>query len=369
MRGKYVHLLAAAVAALTVVTHASSVTNAGDGCCDVGCATECDSGCCDSGCCDSDGCCDSACDALGCDSCCGSGSCFAGCAERLEAMARELECRGCLQKSDHCFDDFITPMINFVHFEDPRNLTELRPIFLTHQVPNTIGNNVPAGGSIQLMALQFRIALTDRLSLIAPKDGYIFDNTEGALDGLVDSGWADVTAGLKYNLLRDTCSGTIASAGFTYEFPIGSESAQQSIGDGEFHLFLTGGQRVLDGNGHLMSAFGYRFPVDDDVQTSAVHWSNHFDVMLTSSLYLFTEVAWWHWTDDAPGGALLGVAGQDLFNLNVGDVDGNDLVTQNVGARFKPSGNLETGVAFEFPLTGFEDVIENRLVLDMIMRY
>ncbi|MEP4685576.1 MAG: hypothetical protein ABJ015_28505, partial [Rhodopirellula bahusiensis] len=131
--------------------------------------------------CDEMACEQSGCDVIGCDSCCDSVAC------------RGCNASGCLAKltqhlrpSDHCFDDFISPMIDFVHFEDPRNLTELRPIFVTHQFPATLGpGNIAAGGSVQLFALQFRVALTERLSLIAVKDGYILDNSEGTLDTAV----------------------------------------------------------------------------------------------------------------------------------------------------------------------------------------
>src|SRR6056297_471800 len=327
---------------------------ADDGCCDTGCEggcdpfglVSCDSAPCDIGC-DFD----MGCDGVGCDGC---SSC--GC---LDDLADTFGC-GLIKKSDHCFDDFISPMINFVFFEDPRNLTELRPIFLTHNVPGTIGAGVPAGGSVQLYAMQFRAALTERLSLIAVKDGFIVDNTEGALDGLIDDGWADVSLGLKYNLLRDVQSGTLLSTGFTYELPIGSQRALQDIGDGEFHIFATGGQRLLNGNAHILSSVGYRLPVDTDLQTSAIHWSNHFDVRLLDKLYLFTEVAWWHFTDDA-GGPALGITGQDIINLPFGGMEGNDLVTQNVGVKVKPTGNFEAGIAYEFPLTEFKDIIEDRL--------
>jgi hypothetical protein len=84
---------------------------------------------------------------------------------------------------------------------------------------------------------------------------------------------------------------------------------------------------------------------------------------------LITEFAWWHWVDGADGGAPIGVAGQDLFNLPFSDVKGNDLVTQNVGLKFKPSGKREYGLAYEFPLTGFKDVIDSRLQAEMIFRY
>ena len=271
---------------------------------------------------------------------------------------------GCLKPSDHCFDDFISPMINFVFFEDPRTLTELRPIYVYHDLPSRVGTLGLPGGQVQLYAAQFRLALTERLSLIAVKDGYIVDNTN-----LLDDGWAAVTAGLKYNVLRDTCRGRIASVGFTYELPVGSTRTLQNIGDGEFHVFGTAGRRLWDGNGHILSAFGYRFPIDDDLQTSSIHWSNHFDVRLTERTYLFTEMAWWHWTESAKAGAGIGVAGQDLFNLSASNVAGNDLVTQNVGVKVKTSRIAEAGIAYEFPLTGFQDIIGDRFQMDLIFRY
>ena len=260
-------------------------------------------------------------------------------------------------------------MINFVFFEDPRTLSEVRPIYVDHSVPDVIGNGIPAGGDVQLFAMQFRVALTERLSLIAVKDGFIVDGTDGALDTLIADGWADVTAGLKYNLIRNVETGTLGSVGFTYELPVGSTRALQGIGDGEFHLFATGGQRLLDGNAHILSSIGYRLPVDGAVQSSAIHWSNHLDARLTDRTYIFTELAWWHWTDDASAGSALGVAGQDLFNLSANDVVGNDLVTQNVGFKFKPNGHIESGIAYEFPLTEFQDVIEGRFQAELILRY
>lgn len=277
---------------------------------------------------------------------------------------------GLVKPSDSCFNDFISPMINFVYFEDPRSVSEVRPIFVNHWVPNRIGTGgaVSAGGTAQLYALQFRARLTDRLSLIAVKDGFIVDNTNGVLDTVLDDGWADVTAGLKYNLLRDTCEGRLLSAGFTYEIPMGSQSALQDVGDGEFHLFVTGGQRFLNGDAHLLSSLGYRLPVNSGLQSTSIHWSNHVDYRVTDKAYLFTELAWWHFVDDA-GAGLPGIAGQDLFNLTATGVEGQSIVTQSVGMKFKPTSKTEVGLAYEFPLSDFQDIISSRLMVDLIVRY
>jgi hypothetical protein len=349
--------------------------------CDDGCLSDgCDASLLDE-CLGTSGCDRFGCDRFGCGGFgCGDSACQGGCGAFADfgihsgGIMGWLDRRGgvlgqLIKPSDRCFDDFISPMINFVHFEDPRTLTETRTIFVNHWVPETIGSGVSAGGTIQLLATQFRVALTDRLSLIGVKDGYIWDNTEGTLDTLLDDGWASVTAGLKYNVLRDVQSGTLASVGGTYEIPLGSEEALQAIGDGEFHLFMTGGQRLFDGNAHVLSAFGWRVPADGAVQAESVHWSNHFDVRLTRSLYVLTEVEWWHWVDSAEAGLPIGVEGQDLFNLSASDVTGNNLVSQNVGLRWKPSRATVFGIAYEFPLSEFKDVLDNRLQLEMILRY
>lgn len=274
-----------------------------------------------------------------------------------------------LRKSDPCFDDFISPMINPIFFEDPRTLTEFRPIYLRQETPNRIGDMELPGGNAQVFAAQIRIALTERLSFIATKDGYLVSDIDGPLGDILDDGWADLSGGLKYNLVRNAETGTLWSIGSVYEIPLGSRKSLQAVGDGEFNFFTTFGQRLYGGNAHWLSSVGYRLPVDSDVQTSSIHWSNQFDVRVTKSIYLLSGVAWWHWVDDAEAGLPLGIGGGDFFNLPSTNVAGRDLVTQNVGAKYKPNRNFEAGIAYEFPLTNNQDLLENRVHLDAIFRY
>src|SRR5262249_25617678 len=44
-------------------------------------------------------------------------------------------CSTCAFQSDHCFDQFISPVTNPFLFEDPRSLTEVRPIFMYQRIP------------------------------------------------------------------------------------------------------------------------------------------------------------------------------------------------------------------------------------------
>ena len=249
-------------------------------------------------------------------------------------------------------------MTNPVFFEDPRNLTEARLIFLNHSVPNSLG-----GGDVQLYALQLRASLTENLSFIATKDGFaVSDNP------LVDDGWADVAAGLKYNLIQDPYSQMLLSAGAVYEMPIGATRTRQGNGDGEFNIFATGGVEVID-NVHYVTASGFRLPVDTNAESQVWYWSNHLDYQIGGTgLYLLGETNWYHWMKS--GSAFPApVEGGDLFNLGSAGVAGNDIVTGALGVKYKPADNMEIGFAWEIPLTDRKDILQDRLTVDWIIRY
>jgi hypothetical protein len=265
---------------------------------------------------------------------------------------------GLIWPSDHCYDDFISPMTNPLFFEDPRTLTEARIIFANHHVPNAVG-----GGDAQLYAMQLRAALSEDLSLIATKDGFIVSDNP-----LINDGWADISVGLKYNLYKDYEAQQLLSVGTTFELPVGSSQAFQGNGDGEFHLFASGAAEFLP-NWHYVTGSGFRLPVDSVAESSVWYWSNHVDRQLgCSGLYLFGESNWYHWMSSGKAFPVA-VEGIDLFNLGSAGVSGNDIVTGALGVKYKPCGNLELGLAYEVPLTERQDILENRFTLDCILRY
>lgn len=265
---------------------------------------------------------------------------------------------GLFTHSDHAFTNFISPMTNPVYFEDPRTLSEIRTIFINHHLPNSLG-----GDNVQVYAAQIRAALTENLSLIATKDGYIVSQSP-----VLDDGFADVSVGLKYNIFKDACSQTILSGGLTYELPVGSTRALQGNGDGEFHLFATGGTEFLP-NWHYVSGTGLRLPANRDAENQVWYWSHHLDKKLgCSPFYLFTEANWYHYmssADEFP----LAVGGMDLFNFGAPGIAGNDVVTGAWGFKYKPGDHLEVGVAYEIPYTNREDILKDRLTVDLILRY
>ncbi len=311
----------------------SSCDPCGSSTCDTGCSPACDVGC-GVGC---NTCCDDACDSMGCDS--------------------GLLGFGIVKKSDTCFNDFISPITNPTYFEDPRNLSELRFIYAHHTIPQAA-----LGGDVNVFAMQFRARLTERLSLIATKDGYMTTSSP-----LLDDGFMGINAGFKYNLFADACKGTITSTGFVYEIPSGSTRNFQQYGNGQWHLFATHGRRI-GCNAHWLSATGVRLPNDDNLQNRMMYWSNHLDYRVTRKLYALTELNWYNWASSG-NGPLNGVEGGDLFSLGSSNVTGNDIVTQAVGFKYKGKPTRELGFAYEYLLTERRDVMKDRVTVDYIIRY
>lgn len=272
---------------------------------------------------------------------------------------------GLFGRSDQAFRDFISPASNVLFFEDPRTLTELRVHFVNQWIP---GNNaVFQGGNAQFLAAQVRVALTQRLSIIATKDGYIWLNPGNA--GLADSeGAADVAAGLKYNLIRNPDSQTIVSLGGTVELDTGAHRVFQGSGNGEFHLFSTAGQEFFGGLAHWNMAGGLRLPSDTTARSMMAYSSNQWDVKLTDRLYFLTGINWFHWLKSG-NNLPVNFEGMDLFNLGASDVAGNDIVTSSMGLRYRFGRMNEAGICWELPLTERRDLLESRLYTDLCIRF
>lgn len=298
------------------------------------------------------------CDATNLTESCDGFSCFDTGADSGCCLAGLLGEDGLIKPTDQCFDDFISPMTNPLFFEDPRTLTEARFIFVNQNLPDAV-----FGGDVQYYALQLRAALTEDLSLIATKDGFIVSDNV-----LIDDGWADVALGLKYNLFKDVETQSIVSLGTTIDLPFGSTRSLQGNGDGEFHIFASAGTQLGE-RFHYVTGSGFRLPVDTQEESQVWYWSNHLDYKVAETgLYLFGETNWYHWMQSGDSFPVP-VEGIDLFNLGSRGVAGNDIFTGAVGFKYSPSPATEIGVAWEMPMTDREDVMKNRFTFDWIIRY
>lgn len=313
----------------------------------------------------------------GCNECCGASDCHAcdcgsvrdGCCDDCCLWPYgEPRLLGLIGPSDQDFIDFVSPISNPLFFEDPRTLTELKPIFAEHVFPRS--NAVLQGGDAQFYALQFRLALTERLSIIAPKDGWIDIDSPGVGDR---DGFADIALGLKYNLFKNPDTQTLLSVGTTYELTTGQAEVFQGDGDGEFHFFASGAQRLLE-DWFLMSGAGFRIPVDHRFGSQMFYWSNSLAWRIIpgrepgTGLYLLGELNWFHWLRSGEN-LPFDFEGLDLINFGSTDVAGNNIVTGLLGPKWKPTPFQEIGAGVEIPLTDREDIIDHRVYVHWIVRY
>src|SRR5262245_4187211 len=72
-------------------------------------------------------------------------------------------------QSDCAFDNFASPITNPFLAEDPRSLTELRPLYFYQGIPSS--QYLYQGGHLSFLGVQGRVAFTDRFSVVLSKLG------------------------------------------------------------------------------------------------------------------------------------------------------------------------------------------------------
>ncbi len=279
-----------------------------------------------------------------------------------EGGAPDLSSRNLFQ-SDRAFANFIGPISNPVLAKDPRALTEARMLFVGDWIPK---DNPLNGGNFQAYGLQVRVALTDRLSFIADKDGYLAIHPG---NGPEVSGYLNVAAGLKYAFIRDVENQFLVTGGLMFEPQTGESKAFQGQGSGLFTAFGIVGKEFGDCY-HFIGNAGYQLPADRSQNSSFFYTSVHLDKQLYGWLYPLVEVNWFHWTEGGNRGlpSALG-EGDGLLNLGTSGVAGNDMVTIAVGVKAVLSEHMDFGVAYERPLSNRHDLLDNRVLAEFILRY
>jgi len=257
-------------------------------------------------------------------------------------------------------EDMISPVSDPVNFEDPRATTELRPIFVYHEIDDEFATG---GGNVMIFALQARYAVNDRLSIIATKDGFVEFKPDGLLnDG---KGFANIAGGAKYAFYKDD-AGYIASGGLRYEIPIGEEDVLQGQGDGSFNPFVSGAAAF--GPINVMSYTGFRFAVSDK-DSSFYDLDLHADTKL-GMFYPLVEMSLVHVLS---AGERLPIAdeGQDYFNLGASESDGKTMLTGAAGARLRLTDNVDFGVAYQFPMNRGNGtrITDWRITSDLVFRF
>ena len=280
------------------------------------------------------------------------------------------------------FEGFVGTIQMPYLFEDPFITTGAQLVGIYHEYP---GHSVFEGGHLGVLALQLRLALTDRLAFIATKDGYVWHRPD--LDILPnEDGWYDIALGFKYALLQDREKNYIVSPSFRIDIPVGQTRVYQNLGSG------VGIPAVSAAWGwekfHVIGDFGARLPFDMGLESTSLFWNLHLDYAVFKHFVPLVEFGGMHWTGSGNGsrpietslGTLsleqaqtaLGTGsfeGVDVANLGSRSVGGNGIVVGSFGARFPVNEHISFGGAYSFPLTDRDDIWKQRATVNMLLEF
>lgn len=281
------------------------------------------------------------------------------------------------------FDKIRRPITNPTLFDLALPTTNLHPIFMYHSLPsyvNTTIGAVPMGGHVEIYALQAELALSERFSLVATKDGYVRIKPDTVPLWSEQSGFANIAGGAKYAFILDPENAFVLSGTATFEFPTGNHDVFQGEGDGALNLIVTS-VKAWD-RLQLAGAGGARFAFDGQMSDNCFI-SAHASYEIVPWFIPLVEVNWHHVLSTGSGrfnfssqagGAVPAVAtfeGNDLLNFGASNASQNrDLVTAAIGFRSRLTDCVDLGFAYEIPLTDENDsIIDKRFTVDLVWRF
>jgi len=261
------------------------------------------------------------------------------------------------------FQRYVAPLANPLFNETPYITTELRPIYFYQKIPDDFLSN---GGDIKVVAAEVRIALTERLGFIASKDGYADIHFDSVLPD--ESGFANISLGLKYAFINDPQSETILTAGAEYEPPTGNLQTAgislQGKGDGFMDLFVTGAT-AFNGMG-IQGSTGVNLALDKDHDSSLLHYSLHLDYEVVPDFFPLVEFNGFTTIDK---GKRTPINNEGIDLVNFGALDSGTVVTGTVGARYRANDYVQIGIGYEQPLGGRKDIMDWRSYFDLVLSY
>jgi len=269
-------------------------------------------------------------------------------------------------------DNTISPVANPIYFEDPNITSEIRPVYMYHMLPDTFdyaGGHVPLGGQVQVMAAQIRYAITDRLAIIATKDGYIQFQPDHTLTHRY--GWGDLAAGLKYALVDDPDNQLLVTPGLTVTVPTGSTDVWQGHGSGDENVFVSA-EKGFD-KFHIIGNAGVIIPNDFSQNTAQLHYSLQLDYHVCQYFIPFFALNGYTILSDGNqkllGAVPLNTEGYDLINFGSTQASGTTQLTVGGGFRTRLVKNVDVGVAYEAGVVDPVGIFDSRVTADFIWRF
>lgn len=255
-------------------------------------------------------------------------------------------------------DDMISPVSSPTLNEDPRLSTEIRPMYMWTEISDEF---VTQGGNYSVVAIQARAKVTDWLSIIATKDGYVFWRPDSVLPDA--EGFANLGFGAKGVIWKSDEDAFILTGGLRYETRWGSRKVFMGHGDGLLNPFLSTAKGF--GDFHMELYSGPRIAISGNDST---FWDTnvHFDYKLAN----FYPLIEWNIIHTLDGGRRLPLKqeGFDLVNLGSKDAGGETVATLAFGLRYRVLDDLDIGAVAEMPISQRHDVFGWRVTTDLIWR-
>ncbi len=281
------------------------------------------------------------------------------------------------------WEGFHKPIVQPYLFEDPFIVTGVYPYYVYHEFP---GRSALQGGEAHVAAVQARVALTDRIALIATKDGRVWLRPDNPL--LDDSeGWLNIGAGLKASLYENEDQNFILSGILRFEFDWGSSDVFQGHGDGVVMPSVAWAWGT--GPVHLMGDLGGQIPFDGDDQSTSIFYHLYADVEVAPRFTPFAQISGIHWTDGGRGNlpvdlnigvtlplstvqTVLGTGafeGADVLNLGARGAGGLDLLTAALGFHVPISEHLTWSAAYERPFSHHKGLFKQRVTTALSIEF
>ena len=281
------------------------------------------------------------------------------------------------------FEGMSQPMGMPFIFEDPFITTGANLVGIYHESANNGGFTSTDTG---IMALQLRLAITDKLAFIATKDGYAWiDHSTDVLDD--ERGFLNMTVGFKYAMIESEEHRFILSPAVRYEIPLGQDQVYQGNNDGIFIPSASFAWGPLDGL-NMIGGLGGQVPVDSGRESTSVFYNLHIQYEVFDWLFPFVEVNGITWTNSGDGSlkidtdlgqvpidaaqTVLNTGGfevAEVANLGSKNMQGRSLITMGWGLRFPIAEQLSLGVLYERGLEGKRHFFKNRFTTMATFEY
>jgi hypothetical protein len=252
---------------------------------------------------------------------------------------------------------FVHPITDPYFHEDSFVATDVRPVYAYQTFSD---NSILGGGVAQVAAAEVRIAITDQIQFVAPKDGFTWLHP-----GLFHAdGWNDIAAGLKWEFLQDHRDQLYSAIGAGYQFPWGES---KSLANKE-QVWLWGSVDKGFDRLHVGATFNYFIATGEEgLYGAGNHLSGHLhlDYWVCDYFSPVAEANYYHTTQSHD--AALPIQGADLTDLGGGAND--DICTLGIGAEVRPIHNLALRAAWEKNVTHPDDIFDSRVTVSAVITF